>query len=63
MYSYDSDYYRQCYRERMAQLRADYQQAAMRPAAKAVASMAEYARSAWSRRRWPSARRARAAGA
>ena len=51
MYQYDPDFYRQCYRERMAQIRAEYQRAQARPQrkAKAVAQFMPYARSVFSR--------------
>ena len=55
MYNYDPDFYRQCYRERVDQLRAEYQRAQARPQskAKAFSRFIRYARSAFSRVRSP----------
>ena len=56
MYQYDPDFYRQAHRERMAEMRADYQRAQARAQSKAFANFMRYARSAFSHAR--SARRA-----
>ncbi len=53
VYNYDSDFYRQCHRERMEQLRAEYQRAQARPQSKVSSRFMRYARSAFSRARSP----------
>jgi hypothetical protein len=47
VYNYDPDFYRQCHRERMEQLRAEYQRAQARPQPKASSRFMQYARSAF----------------
>ena len=53
VYNYDPDFYRQCHRERMEQLRAEYQGAQARPQSKVSSRFMRYARSAFSRARSP----------
>lgn len=57
MIHYDSDFHRQCQRERMAEIRAEYQRVQAHGERSARASIARYARSAWSHMRWADARR------
>jgi hypothetical protein len=51
VYNYDSDFYRQCHRERVEQMRAEYQRAQAPPQSKAPSCVMRYARSAFSRAR------------
>jgi hypothetical protein len=53
VYNYDPDFYRQCHRERVEQLRAEYQRAQARPQPRAFSRFIGYARSAFSRARSP----------
>jgi hypothetical protein len=53
VYNYDPDFYRQCHRERMEQLRAEYQCAQARPQPKASSRFMRYARSAFTHARAP----------
>ena len=56
VHNYDPDFYRQCHRERVEQLRADYQRAQARPQPKGSSRFMRYARAAFSHA--PSPRRA-----
>jgi hypothetical protein len=58
MHSYDSDFYRQCYEERMAQLRKDYQRSPARSPLELGKRLSRYAGSASAWLRWRSPRRA-----
>jgi hypothetical protein len=55
---YDSNFHRQRQRERMAEMRAEYQRVQPYVQSRVSAAMKRYARSAWSRMRHPVARRA-----
>jgi hypothetical protein len=55
---YDSDFHRQRQRERMAEIRADYQRAQAPRQSRAWPHVRNYARSAWSHMRWANPRRA-----
>ena len=58
MIHYDYEFHRQRQRERMAEIRAEYQRAQATSGSKAGAAIRQSAQWAWSRRRWASARRA-----
>ncbi len=55
---YDYEFHRQRQRERMTEIRDEYQRAQATSDSRAAAAITRWARWAWSRRRWASARRA-----
>ena len=55
---YDSSFHRMRQRERMAEMRAEYQRVQRHEQSRASARMSRYARSAWSHMRHPIARHA-----
>lgn len=56
--NYDYEFHRQRQRERMAEIRAEYQRAQTTSESKAATAIRRSARWAWSRKRWASVRRA-----
>jgi hypothetical protein len=58
MMHYDSDFHRMRQRERMAEMRAEYQRVQRHGQSPASARMRRYAASTWSHMRHPIARRA-----
>jgi hypothetical protein len=58
VFHYDYEFHRQCQRERMDEIRAEYQRAQVTSDSRAPTAIKRSAEWAWSRRRWAFPRRA-----